>query len=1006
MMDWQDVPIDFGQGLDTKTDPKLVIPGKLLLLQNAVFTKAKRLIKRNGYDSVTLNIVGGGTLSAPQMVKSYKNELLSADSGKLYSWSPTLSGWVNKGPYESVELSESFIWKETSIDGCVDCAVLNGIAIYGWSTKIGGTTTAYAAVVDLSTGDFLLNPSSVSSYASTAALSAFVRCVALGSTSLAVTYLNSSGNLVMRILTAAVGGVSLGSELTITTVAYHTGDTTYCYDIVSIPTGAAVAFTFFAAGSYTLDTATISTTGTVSNLVLIKSGSFIPGTVFLSVDSSTNHAWVYFFDSSIPATENLYYSIVDNAGGLLVGATVVLTTANIHEISAQVLSSSTQRIFYSIHTIDSNTSSATDETLFVDVQSNGTFGSPSGFLTGVFPASRPFTVSGNNYMFVSYRGMTSIQQTFFLVNLTSRAVVARFLWGNGANQSSPSSRLQYLPYVPNASLNGSSKVIFPCAAKFQTIVGSSSFTPVSALIGAASIQIDFASLNLNRALNSGGVVALNGGLVSMYDGKTCAELGFHLAPEIAITAFATGGSIGPGVYDYIAIFQWTDNQGNLHESAPSIAVATPTLSGGSNSVEISVTCPYLTQKSNVNAAIYRTTSGGTTYHLVTDPIAVKIASPNSFFVDFTDTSADASIIGNLNPYTNGGVVNNSPPPPAIAMESHNNRAWMVSSEDQSVWYSKSFGPGIGMSLSQSLILILDPKLGNPVALSEMDEKMIVFKQYGNLWFSGDGADDTGANSSLTVPQFLPSDTGCNSLKSVILTPRGILRKTAKGFYLMDRAMNDHYYDQFFDGAAVQAFNSQNVLSATLVEGVNQIRFLTNSGSTLVYDYVMNQWGVFTNHLGLSADIWNGLYVYARTDGKIYQENTTTFLDNTTDFQIGAQLSWLALARVQGFQRVRRVLLLGDYTNGTSASHGVKISAGYDFSPTLQNPVPYLFGAASGSGVFQYRERLARQKCDSLTLLIQEITTGASGEFIDLTNLSLEVGIKRGSNRLPGTASVG
>ena len=41
----QVIPINYGLGVDTKTDPKLVAPGKLLRLENALFTENKRVKK-------------------------------------------------------------------------------------------------------------------------------------------------------------------------------------------------------------------------------------------------------------------------------------------------------------------------------------------------------------------------------------------------------------------------------------------------------------------------------------------------------------------------------------------------------------------------------------------------------------------------------------------------------------------------------------------------------------------------------------------------------------------------------------------------------------------------------------------------------------------------------------------------------------------------------------------------------------------------------------------------
>ena len=74
-----------------------------------------------------------------------------------------------------------------------------------------------------------------------------------------------------------------------------------------------------------------------------------------------------------------------------------------------------------------------------------------------------------------------------------------------------------------------------------------------------------------------------------------------------------------------------------------------------------------------------------------------------------------------------------------------------------------------------------------------------------------------------------------------------------------------------------------------------------------------------------------------------------------------------------------------------------------FNPPSHSPVPYIFNTSNGP--FQYRERLARQKCDAFQLQIQEIVTGAAGEYVDFSDLSLEIAVKTGINKLPGWQTV-
>ena len=158
---------------------------------------------------------------------------------------------------------------------------------------------------------------------------------------------------------------------------------------------------------------------------------------------------------------------------------------------------------------------------------------------------------------------------------------------------------------------------------------------------------------------------------------------------------------------------------------------------------------------------------------------------------------------------------------------------------------------------------------------------------------------------------------------------------------------------------------------------------------------MNQWSVFTNHLGLSADIYNGLYTYVRTDGSIYTENTSTFLDNGSSFYLYALTQWIKANSVQNFQRGRLIELLGDYTG--ASGHGVQSSFAYDWDSTLTTTPTYSFDGLKP--FFQYRSFLPQQKCNAFQIAIQEIVTGASGEYIDFTDLGLEIGAKRGLNKL-------
>src|SRR5271166_2855404 len=107
----QTVSINFGQGVDTKTDPKMVMQGKLTNLQNAVFTSGKRVQKRNGNAPMTLSIFGGGTITNPTTPQVFQNELIctgtatgaAVNGQRLFSYSTEENCWVDEGKYTPVK---------------------------------------------------------------------------------------------------------------------------------------------------------------------------------------------------------------------------------------------------------------------------------------------------------------------------------------------------------------------------------------------------------------------------------------------------------------------------------------------------------------------------------------------------------------------------------------------------------------------------------------------------------------------------------------------------------------------------------------------------------------------------------------------------------------------------------------------------------------------------------------------------------------------------------------
>lgn len=1029
MVENQVIPIDFGQGVDSKTDPKLVVPGKMLRLENGVFTNIKRVAKRNGYSALSTTVSDGIALQGPDLVHAYNDELIAGDGDRLLSYSTSESAWIDKGDYQSIELSKGSIDQDIPASGYGDAAILNNYAVYCYSSQYQTNSDltpeyaeAYGSLVDLSTGVEIIPATLLSTMSANNPQK--TKCVLLGGTTLAVTYLAADGlSVIMRRVTFTSPGIaSFSAETTVTTGNLERPE----YDIAATATGAAI---LYANGSTRVTL--VDTSGVITSSANITDPTDA-GVGHINVDATNGNIWCYWFSTNATTSfAELSYGILSSALATVLAKTNIDTgtlASQFGNVIATSLTTTTQAVHYS-WMMPLSTDVATDQTMvtrYANVDSTGTAPSPTVFSYGVSPYSRSFRVGALNYAVFAYIGsdilglnpatasnVTAQQQpTYFILQIYPHAVetipivVGRFGAGLANNFA-----VYFGKYTVNCPAISATKFLLTCGLQlqdFRTDIFQVPGQGFGSLCGEFFYQIDFGSNDTYIATTCGGIEVFNGGLLQMYDGQAVTELGFHLYPEIVLEAVTTtGGAVPAGSHSYIAIYQWTDGQGNLHQSAPSLAQTINVADfPGTDSVNIAISTAYLSTKPGISVAVYRTEAAGTVYYQVNDPVFSTSVDPTlGASVYITDLLSDGDLAGNPQPYTYpaSAVLENSTPPPSTLMLSHNNRLWFVDAENpNTIWYTKSTQSGVGLSPSAFLTQQLDPKFGNIAALAEMDEKLITFKDNGIFVQSGDGAADTGTGSTLSFPQFVPSDVGCLYPKSVVGTPTGVMFQSAKGIYMLGRALNVVYI-----GAEVQQYNSQVITSAILVPGKSQIRFLVNSGTTIVYDYIFNQWSTFTAHTGLSATAWQDTYVYATTAGSVFRESSSLYADNGTGYALLAQTSWLALATVQGFQRVRRLIMLGDYANGSSGStHGLQIQAAYDFSTSFSTAQTYTFGAVSTSGVYQYRDRLPQQKCDTISLLIQEINVTDTASYIDLTNISFEAGIKKGVNKLAQGQSVG
>lgn len=482
------------------------------------------------------------------------------------------------------------------------------------------------------------------------------------------------------------------------------------------------------------------------------------------------------------------------------------------------------------------------------------------------------------------------------------------------------------------------------------------------------------------------------------------------------------GTTTTNAYFYQVTYEWSDNQGNIFRSAPSIPVSVTTT--GTASGYITVRFPYLRETfknltNPVKICVYRWSVAQQVYYQST-----SVIYPVTNFTElndghFDDTNSDAQILGNSIIYTNGGVLENTGAPPMDSIFLFDERLWGISSEDKNLLYfSKQVIEATPVEMSDLLTYYISPTVGaqGPTGVLEcgaaMDDKLILFKTKAINYINGVGPDNTGANNGYSQPIFITSTVGCSNQNSIVFQPSGLMfefqSEAGNQIWLLDRGLGTS-----FIGAPVSAFTKDaTVKSAVNISGTNEIRFTMSNGLTLLYDYYYGQWGIFVNIPAVSSTIYNGLHTYINQYGEVFQETPNRYLDGSKPVLMGFQTSWINLAGLQGYQRAYFFYLLATYYS----PHKLVVGIAFDYNPAIvqqkvitpDNYSPnygagYVYGNQPQYGgpgnLEQWKVYMTRQRCQSFQINLDEIYDPAygiePGQGFSMSGVNLVVGLKKG-----------
>lgn len=1053
----QVLSVPFAKALDTKTDPKQVVIGKFLTLENGIFTSPGRIQKRNGYMQLNDQIEGSlEPITVGSGLANFKNEILLLTGTEAYSFSDSTVKWSDKQTLTNMQLSSAQVIRNTYQQTTPDVAAHpGGLQIVTYEDSRGGSRYC---LIDTITGEQLVTDQLIVSTAIKP------KPFVMGNF-LSILYIDTATSH-LRILPISV--LTPLSPLPAQDLANNVN--------VSNPNYDAALFTTRLYFSYNSNTTSIVTNSINFFLVLgapvSALGESASSCIGVSSDSVNGQIWVTYHNG----TQVKYIVYPSFLTMPVLGPTIISANSNtILNITSKPFAG-TAKIYYT-------QTAALPSNNFIIQATATNLGVVSGvgvFIRSVSIAGKVFTFNGTNYIVVAFDSV--LQPTYFILRTSDASVIGKFSPGLGGG--TPTKNIIPETISPDYGIY----LIAERQKDLLTTISGAVYTQT----GINAITFDFVNAKISK-VELGGNTHFTGGILSMYDGVSVVEHGFNIFPEnVSVVVNPTGGGITAGTYEEFVVYTWMDAQGQTHYSAPSVGLqytvpagtpltTTATFSSGATTITVSsatglfvgqvltdTTTPAnfapnttitainglvvtlnqvtagagagdtiqtvdtssatftiptlrLTQKKPpirgpVVIQVYRTLDSQTIGFMVSSIISPLLNDTTVDTVTFTDRQNDASILGNPTLYTTGGVIENIAAPACSYITTYQDRIILLPSENPNQWwYSKQNIPGAPVEFTDSFVNNVDQAGGDLVSALKMDSELILFKQTLPYYVTGVGPDSTGNQNDFSAAIAIAADVGCVDKDSPVLTPGGIMFKSLKGVYILTRQLRVDYI-----GADVEKYNSSHVVSANLIEDTQQVRFCLDSGIALLYDYYVNNWSVFTNHPAVDSIIFQGEFTYLTQLGEVMKETPGVFTDNGEFIKLKLVTSWLSFVGLQAFQRVYQLLFLGDYFN----PHNVAVYAAYDFNPFATQQNVTKAGAILGSGVYgsdatygksspyggppqtyQFRVDLNRQKCETIQFTIEDNQLGASfGENLALSAFGFVVGTKGTLNKIVAQGS--
>ena len=909
----------FAGGVETKSDPKTVPTTQLLALENGVFSKATSIKKRNGYED--LPAISGAIRNAAR-----DDELLTFTAARAYSLAAD-DTWVDTGAVFSPVPSDRPLVVTGTQQTQGDQATLSGVTVVAWEDSNGGV---WWSVNDATSGRVYRAATQAD------ASGRSPRCVPCGG-NLHAYYAVPTAHTIMAIVvnpadpTAAVTPVQLVDDLDATTPVYDAVPTSR--------TGTPACLAWHEHATTNVKIGYVTAAGSLGSIltghpsaitVAASLAATSPlGLAFQDVDGTTGDRAALAYVTGTNATVRFVTGgSVSTAMSAAAGATAYASTS-VTRVAIELVSGTEITAW----TAWEESAAATSNRFVVTTSVLETSGASGVTATqrSVGLAARAFAIGTD--VFVTTVHDTTFFNVYVTLRITNAATDGFVPVGRHAPGSAAGAPARQ--HLPSAHVSGS---VASFALPFRSRLFSENddkFTETSLRL----YMLDFDNQQSHQYAQLGRGLYLAGGCPLHYDGRSWAELGFHVGPELIATVAAGGGSMTSSTtYLYRAWYEQTDAQGEIHRGPVSSGTLV-TMGGSDTQVTLTLPTCRLTRRSNVRIAVARSLAAATgdtaEMFRVTSLDPTTVGTANGYVanttsadtVSFLDRMSDTNLRLQDELYTIGGILSNDPVALGSAIARGKDRLFASDPSDGSlIRYSQPLEDGYAVEWPPDLFLRIDPAGGDVAALAIRDDRAVVWTERAISTFAGDGPDRDGSTtvSGFSKPQIVPGDVGCTNAASIVLIPSGFMFSSAKGIYLLENGFGLRYI-----GAKVELYNAQTVRRATVMPDRTQVLFLTDAGLSLLYDYLFGEWSTFTNHEGLDAAVVSNTYHYLRNDGRVFRETVGAYSDAGVRIRLLLETAWIhMLSHLQGFQKFFDMYLLGTWIS----AHQLGVQYQTDYTP--------------------------------------------------------------------------